>query len=133
MMKSSMRRSGFRWCSVIPNLCHSKYDYDINLIMNCPLIHSSYLQVHIHKPVCSKPGNSEVYVVCKSRVKTIPDKILPLLRASIGMDLVFYYILLCQCQASFPLSELQWSSQTNYKSVIVIRVICKLERFRDSS
>ena len=101
--------------------------------MKCPLIHSSYLQVHIHKPVCSKPGNSEVYVVCKSRVETIPDKILPLLRASIGMDLICYYILLCQCQASFPLSKLQWSSQTSCKSVNVIRVICKLERFGDGS
>jgi len=43
------------------------------------------LQVDIHKPVTSKPGNSEVYVVCKCLLAEVSDNILSLIQSALGM------------------------------------------------
>jgi len=43
------------------------------------------VKVHVFKPVTSKPGNSEVYIVAKN-FKTLDDQWLSVLKSHIGLS-----------------------------------------------
>ncbi|KAF6023125.1 CMTR2 [Bugula neritina] len=47
------------------------------------LLNSLFKHVDIHKPVTSKPGNSEVYVVCKCLLAEVSDNILSLIQSAL--------------------------------------------------
>jgi len=53
-----------------------------------PYVHLSvfveYMKVHVFKPVTSKPGNSEVYIVAEN-FKTLDDQCLSVLKSHIGL------------------------------------------------
>jgi len=56
-----------------------------------------FVKVHVLKPVTSKPGNSEVYIVAEC-FKTLDDQLLSVLKSHIGLSvaplllcLLFYF------------------------------------------
>ena len=51
------------------------------------------MKVHVLKPVTSKPGNSEVYVVAEC-FKTLDGQRLSVLKSRVGLSLLFLLFLL---------------------------------------
>jgi len=55
-----------------------------------------FVQVHVFKPVTSKPGNSEVYVVAEC-FKTLDNELLSVLKRHIGLGSIFCNIAIANC------------------------------------
>ncbi|XP_067939668.1 cap-specific mRNA (nucleoside-2'-O-)-methyltransferase 2-like [Watersipora subatra] len=88
------------------------------------LLNFLFTKVEIHKPVTSKPGNSEVYVVCRDRKDTEGYHLMPFIRSALESGLPLFK--LAQIPESF-LSQLRAAAEafkTRQVETILYNIMC---------